>query len=812
MAPEAAAATAAAVVADFGPRQSRHLSNSHLNGSEDFVRTVENENGSLPQGQELNSRARVPDPFDDGARMPSALDGASLLLPTPPSQNSALLLSHSSEIDDQPKAFPSFGGGSYAFEGSPSPRSMASASFSWWELAADAEETAGSAVAAVRHPTVPARNLQTLLETSMVTAGSTTEAAAACAAEVSDRCESLPPSVGGSEHGCGRCISPSLSSRASITAAAGQPPSPMPSPGPETVHEGERHQQREVPSPSVCWSTCDNSRPASVGHAAADVPLSPARTSLLEGHAQRSNYISPQPHEITKGAESAGQTLLGAGTVIDSPTGANTVSRDILGDYKVGVLHGRPLGGSLRHRTVADGLRVSEAGHEEPETEPGEAAASLPRRLVVSIIRATGLRSLNWTGDAPRCSCKVQHTEGSLSRPSTLRVTRALRGTYDPEWNETHEVEPWYVGEALEFTVYDDELIGPKAEAWAALPSHLFYPAGFDGHLPIVGCDTAFLHVRIAPAAFQLPAPPQSGSPHVVHRPHFIEAKLKPTSHAGTPTATDELRQGAAGHLSDRETKAESGDAVNEASVTHHPSHDNTGVTDLLCEVDTLSDRFAEVRAQESMRHREQRSRIELLAKRCQELQAQLEVAKEAEVLLKAELVDAASGCSVTDDLDSARPASPGLFSGQAQAVASTAPPTMMPSTVKVPLQVSSFMVPRNSFGPFGAPGEPIYTPRVASEGSGGRARSLTRDVSHRNGAVSMHDFLEEQRSTRCNARSVGPACLELRHDLQPQRSRDSTPLRCIKFSEKTLNPPSLMLGAFAPQATCAGDHVRSSN
>merc|ERR1712113_943418 len=64
---------------------------------------------------------------------------------------------------------------------------------------------------------------------------------------------------------------------------------------------------------------------------------------------------------------------------------------------------------------------------------------------------------------------------------------------------ETHNVQPSYVGESLEFTVYDKGLMGSKTEGKAVLPSELFFPQGFSGMVAISGLPNALLHIIVRP-------------------------------------------------------------------------------------------------------------------------------------------------------------------------------------------------------------------------------------------------------------------------------------------------------------------------
>jgi len=144
-----------------------------------------------------------------------------------------------------------------------------------------------------------------------------------------------------------------------------------------------------------------------------------------------------------------------------------------------------------------------------PEQEPALATYGAPlagldgvvaQRLGVSILQAHGLQHMNhFTGDKPYVTCEVKcaNTAAVTTRVETKPVTEG--DTHNPFWGETLNVEPWCEGESLEFTVYDQGLIGSKTEGKAVLPSDLFYPHGFSGMLIISGLPHALLHVIVRP-------------------------------------------------------------------------------------------------------------------------------------------------------------------------------------------------------------------------------------------------------------------------------------------------------------------------
>mmetsp|Transcript_593 Transcript_593/g.1184 ORF Transcript_593/g.1184 Transcript_593/m.1184 type:complete len:315 (-) Transcript_593:271-1215(-) len=134
-----------------------------------------------------------------------------------------------------------------------------------------------------------------------------------------------------------------------------------------------------------------------------------------------------------------------------------------------------------------------------PEASMG-GSRSVPQRLGVSILQAHGLQHMNnFTGDKPYVTCEVKRADSAVVETRVETKPVAEGDTLNPFWGETHNVEPWCEGESLEFTVYDQGLLGSKTEGKAVLPSDLFYPQGFSGMLLISGLPHALLHVIVRP-------------------------------------------------------------------------------------------------------------------------------------------------------------------------------------------------------------------------------------------------------------------------------------------------------------------------
>jgi hypothetical protein len=153
----------------------------------------------------------------------------------------------------------------------------------------------------------------------------------------------------------------------------------------------------------------------------------------------------------------------------------------------------------------------------------------------------------NFTGDHPYCVCQVKHAaaHGKTIQVQTKPVTTG--DTLNPIWDERFEVEPVHQGDSLEFAVYDKGLVGSKTEGKAVLPSESFFPAGFNGMLPIEGLPGAMLKVVIqmlsgAPVAGmvageQQPVVLQAATPGLVSSTSIPQSTMAPPAVA-MPSAT----------------------------------------------------------------------------------------------------------------------------------------------------------------------------------------------------------------------------------------------------------------------------------
>eukprot|EP00927_Polykrikos_kofoidii_P029790 TRINITY_DN25698_c0_g1_i1.p1 TRINITY_DN25698_c0_g1~~TRINITY_DN25698_c0_g1_i1.p1 ORF type:complete len:956 (+),score=141.81 TRINITY_DN25698_c0_g1_i1:62-2869(+) len=159
-------------------------------------------------------------------------------------------------------------------------------------------------------------------------------------------------------------------------------------------------------------------------------------------------------------------------------------------------------------------------------------------KLHVTIIQATDLKNMNMAGESPFCVCEVKHADKRAKR--TKCETRVVRKTLDPVWNEEHELEPWQVGEPLEFTVFDQSSVGAKIEGKVLLQSDYFYPNGIEADLGLSSSPGfGVLRVRIVPAAVQAAntAPSSSGGGGTGEIPVIPSYSPKESSLAADPAA-----------------------------------------------------------------------------------------------------------------------------------------------------------------------------------------------------------------------------------------------------------------------------------
>lgn len=151
---------------------------------------------------------------------------------------------------------------------------------------------------------------------------------------------------------------------------------------------------------------------------------------------------------------------------------------------------------------------IQQSNFQQSVSSGGRVQPSGAQRLQVSLIRAKGLEHLGLRGELAYCECKTSNPDERL-KPAACQ-TKQCRNQLDPVWEEVFDLEPWYVGQPLDFSVYDRSMQGSNFEAKTVrLMSDQFYPQGFMGDLPIMGIPYSLLTVKIVPA--KLGSMPTSG-------------------------------------------------------------------------------------------------------------------------------------------------------------------------------------------------------------------------------------------------------------------------------------------------------------
>lgn len=132
-------------------------------------------------------------------------------------------------------------------------------------------------------------------------------------------------------------------------------------------------------------------------------------------------------------------------------------------------------------------------GRQGPAADP--VVPKIPKTLKVTIMKAFGLKHLNMTGDNIYVLCEMSQKGGK--EPQKFKTT-TKKNALSPEWNEFYEMQ-WAETEGLTFTIFDEGIVSERTEGKVQVPESKFMPGGFEGELPIDGCDKGTLTVRIEP-------------------------------------------------------------------------------------------------------------------------------------------------------------------------------------------------------------------------------------------------------------------------------------------------------------------------
>jgi GlpG protein len=112
--------------------------------------------------------------------------------------------------------------------------------------------------------------------------------------------------------------------------------------------------------------------------------------------------------------------------------------------------------------------------------------------LKITFVKASGLKKLNVTGDAPWAECTISGGAGSCKTDVSTSAD-----TLNPLWNETAVLSGWRVGSELKLTVYSKGFMGSSVQGSATVPSSTIYPKGFTGKIDLSSPSCGSLEVQI---------------------------------------------------------------------------------------------------------------------------------------------------------------------------------------------------------------------------------------------------------------------------------------------------------------------------
>jgi len=147
------------------------------------------------------------------------------------------------------------------------------------------------------------------------------------------------------------------------------------------------------------------------------------------------------------------------------------------------------------------GSPASAEVHEEHGNPTRQGAMAGGHQICVHIKRGIGLDYLrHFNGHNSYCACEVQSSDGLVraGRVETKALTSGNGNRFSPCWNEAWEIEGFWQGGELEFTIYDEGLAASGTEGRVVLPSDNIFPDGFSGMLPISGLKQAMLEVTVS--------------------------------------------------------------------------------------------------------------------------------------------------------------------------------------------------------------------------------------------------------------------------------------------------------------------------
>jgi len=116
---------------------------------------------------------------------------------------------------------------------------------------------------------------------------------------------------------------------------------------------------------------------------------------------------------------------------------------------------------------------------------------------MITIVGARNLRNADgmFLGENDcYCRCNVKGND-------LIFIQTPMISSNNPEWNYTTELINYSPGQALEFKLYDDDIVETDFLGCAVVTADMFYPEGFDGEVRLDDAGDgieAYLHISIA--------------------------------------------------------------------------------------------------------------------------------------------------------------------------------------------------------------------------------------------------------------------------------------------------------------------------
>jgi hypothetical protein len=197
---------------------------------------------------------------------------------------------------------------------------------------------------------------------------------------------------------------------------------------------------------------------------------------------------------IEEAAEQA--QALAAAAEEASRDAAEAVRVGALGKYEEAKNRAEDLAQRAQVLASAAGETVGSVAYAAGGAMQDHIAEATGAKLLVTIVRATGLVSQHAAGDHFFCVCAVDDSE--LQADNVCQTSEAT--TTEPVWEQTLALD-WRIGEPLVITIYGRSVANTREVGRVVMHSMDFFPSGWSGPLSIEGVPEAELEIHIEPAA-----------------------------------------------------------------------------------------------------------------------------------------------------------------------------------------------------------------------------------------------------------------------------------------------------------------------